>query len=93
MNSDSIGGEFQVGSDPEPQSINLFDVFWKELQLRGTRVYEAADYERAIALAASSSLPLELLVTSVEPLERLPEVFATLDSRIKDVKILVDCRS
>ena len=78
---------------PEPQSINLFDVFWKELQLRGTRVYEADDYERAIALAASSSLPLELLVTSVEPLERLPEVFATLDSRIKDVKILVDCRS
>ena len=38
---------------PEPQLVKLFDVFWKELQLRGARVYEPEDFERAIELLGS----------------------------------------
>jgi 2-desacetyl-2-hydroxyethyl bacteriochlorophyllide A dehydrogenase len=76
---------------PEPQPISLFDVFWKELRIAGARVYEPEDYERAIALVAGGSLPLERLVTSVEPLQRLPEIFQGIGERTSDVKILVDC--
>ncbi|MGZ4333741.1 MAG: zinc-dependent alcohol dehydrogenase [Gaiellaceae bacterium] len=75
----------------EPTPVRLFDFFWKELQLRGARVYEPADYERAIELLASGALPLERLVSRVEPLERLPAVFAEMASGLSDIKILVDC--
>ena len=78
---------------PEPQPIRLFDVFWKELQLRGARVYEPDDYERAIELVASDDLPLERLITAVEPLDRLPAVFDEMTARPRGVKILVDCRT
>ena len=44
-------------------------------------------------LVAGGSLPLADLVTSVEPLERLPEVFARLDGRSDAVKVLIDCQA
>jgi 2-desacetyl-2-hydroxyethyl bacteriochlorophyllide A dehydrogenase len=77
---------------PEPQPVNLFDVFWKELELRGARVYEAEDYERAIALIAGGSLPLDRLITAIEPLDRLPAVFQEYARGSTAMKILVDCR-
>src|SRR3954453_2266121 len=76
---------------PEPPPVRLFDFFWKELELRGARVYEPEDYERAIELIASGVLPLERLITKVEPLERLPAVFDELANGTTGVKILVDC--
>ena len=78
---------------PEPQPVSLFDFFWKELQLRGARVYERDDYEQAIRLLAEGNLPLERIVTAVEPLERLPAVFEELARGHEAMKILVDCRA
>src|SRR3954468_17898656 len=74
---------------PEAPPIRLFDFFWKELELRGARVYEPEDYERAIELVARGVLPLERLITKVEPLERLPAVFDELANGTTGVKILV----
>lgn len=76
---------------PQPQPVRLFDLFWKELQVRGARVYEPVDYERAIELLVEGELPLERLITRVEPLVRLPEVFAEWEA--SDVKVLLDCRA
>jgi (R,R)-butanediol dehydrogenase/meso-butanediol dehydrogenase/diacetyl reductase len=76
---------------PEPAQVNLFDLFWKELDLRGARVYEPQDYLRAIELLSGGSLPLEKLVTAVEPLERLPAVLDELSSGGSAMKILIDC--
>ncbi len=78
---------------PEPEPVRLFDLFWKELQLIGTRVYEPEDYTRAIALVDGGSLPLARLITSVEPLDSLPALFANPASTSSAVKVLVDCRS
>jgi (R,R)-butanediol dehydrogenase/meso-butanediol dehydrogenase/diacetyl reductase len=78
---------------PEPQPISLFDFFWKELELRGARVYEPEDYERAIALIAAGALPLGKLITSIEPLDRLPAVFEEQSREASAMKILVDCQS
>ena len=78
---------------PDPQPVRLFDFFWKELQLCGARVYEPADYERAIELIAARTLPLERLISRVELLERLPAVFEELVRGTGDIKVLVDCRA
>jgi (R,R)-butanediol dehydrogenase / meso-butanediol dehydrogenase / diacetyl reductase len=78
---------------PASQPVNLFDFFWKELELRGARVYEPKDYERAIELLAAGGLPFDRLITKVEPLERLPAVFAEQARGSSAMKILVDCRS
>ena len=38
---------------PEPKPVALFDLFWKELELRGARVYEPEDFEVAIQMLAA----------------------------------------
>ena len=77
---------------PEPQPVRLFDFFWKELRMVGARVYEPEDYARAIDLLAEDALPLEHLISAVEPLERLPSVFEELDDAAA-MKVLIDCRA
>lgn len=77
---------------PAPQQVSLFELFWKELQVCGARVYEPQDYERAIELLDGGSLPLARLVTAVEPLERLPALFEELAAGGGSaMKVLVDC--
>jgi (R,R)-butanediol dehydrogenase/meso-butanediol dehydrogenase/diacetyl reductase len=77
---------------PDPAPVRLFDFFWKELHLAGARVYEPSDYDEAISLLASDALPVERLITGVEPLERLPSVFAELQGDPRAMKTLIDCR-
>ncbi len=76
---------------PEAQPVRLFDLFWKELTLIGARVYEPVDYEQAIEILAAGSLPLESLITGVEPLDRLSSVFESLAATPSAMKILMDC--
>jgi 2-desacetyl-2-hydroxyethyl bacteriochlorophyllide A dehydrogenase len=78
---------------PEPAPMALFDVFFKELDIRGVRVYEPEDFEAAIELLAAGPLDLERLITAVEPLERVPAVFEELLAGRPAMKILVDCRT
>lgn len=78
---------------PEPQPVRLFDFFWKELQLRGARVYEPEDFDRAIELIAAGTMPLERLISRVESLERLPSLFEELAHGTSDIKVIVDCRA
>ena len=78
---------------PEPKPVALFDLFWKELEVRGARVYEAEDFDAALELLAAGTLGIERLLTAVEPLERAPEVFSELLAGREAMKILVDCRA
>jgi (R,R)-butanediol dehydrogenase / meso-butanediol dehydrogenase / diacetyl reductase len=78
---------------PEPKPVALFDLFWKELEVRGARVYEPEDFEAAIELIAGGSLELERVITGVEPLERVPALFDELRAGRSAMKILVDCRA
>lgn len=85
------GRAIVVAVHPQPVEVNLFQFFWKELQMRGVRVYEPEDYEEALRLMAEGNLPLESLITKVEPLDRLPDAFRELNASPEAVKILVDC--
>ena len=78
---------------PKPSPVALFDLFWKELDVRGARVYEPEDFEAAIALLVDDPLGLERLISAVEPLERVPAVFDELRAGRQAMKILIDCRT
>jgi 2-desacetyl-2-hydroxyethyl bacteriochlorophyllide A dehydrogenase len=81
-----------VAIHSQPVAVDLFRLFWRELELRGARVYERRDFERAVEMLASGEIPSEQLISAVEPLERTPDAFARLESGAEVVKVLIDCQ-
>lgn len=78
---------------PKPVELNLFQFFWKELKLCGARVYEPEDYEKALQFIAAKSLPLESMITRVEPLDDIQAAFENLDATPNAMKVLIDCQA
>lgn len=76
---------------PKPAEINLFQFFWKELRMRGARVYEPQDYEQALSLLAAGTLPLERLITNTAPLDEIQSAFESLDGDPTGIKVLIEC--
>lgn len=76
---------------PEPQKVDLFRFFWRELQMVGARVYEPEDFEEAISLAGSATLPLGRLVSSVRPLVDLQKAFEDLQTSTNTMKVIIKC--
>ena len=81
-----------VAIHARPVEVNLFQFFWKELRLIGTRVYEPEDYENAIQLIASGELPLADLITEVHPLDKIAELFPRLEADPSAMKVLLSCQ-
>ncbi len=75
----------------QPPQVDLFKFFWRELSLRGARVYEAQDFEEAISLAASGALPLDKLITNVCPLDELEWGMRQLENGGEVMKVLIEC--
>lgn len=75
----------------EAPKVDLFRFFWRELRLIGARVYEPQDFEKAIALAASGTIPLDRIVTNTVPLEGLTGAFREMERGGEVMKILVRC--
>ncbi len=72
----------------KPQ-IDLFQFFWRELQLIGARVYEPEDYEKAIATIASGGVDADTIITDVSPLADIQAAFEALDSSPTAMKSLI----
>ena len=75
----------------EPPKVDLFRFFWRELRLRGARVYEHQDFEKAIELAATGSIPFRRLITGVYSLDQLETGFQQMAKGGEVMKILVNC--
>lgn len=82
-----------VGIHPEPRKVDLFQIFFSELKLIGARVYEAEDFEEAIALAASGQIPFEQLITEIRDLDNVQKIFETIDASPDGIKYLIDCQT
>ena len=78
-----------VAIHAEPKSVDLFRFFWREIKLIGARVYEPEDFDEAIALAASGSLPLDKMITQISPLSEAQTVFETIDKNPAGMKYLL----
>jgi (R,R)-butanediol dehydrogenase / meso-butanediol dehydrogenase / diacetyl reductase len=81
-----------VAIHSQPVAIDLFRVFWRELELAGARVYERRDFERAVEMLSAGDVPAAELISIVEPLDRTAEAFSALESGADVVKVLIDCR-
>jgi threonine dehydrogenase-like Zn-dependent dehydrogenase len=78
-----------VAIHPTPREIDLQRVFWRELSILGARVYERADFERAVELVADGVIPADLLISRVVPLSETASAFEDLEGG-RAMKILVD---
>ncbi|MDT0549582.1 zinc-dependent alcohol dehydrogenase [Streptomyces lonegramiae] len=80
-----------VAIHPRPREVNLHRFFWRELTLIGARLYDRADFERAVALVADGTISAERLISKIVPLTEAPAAFETLEAGGDVMKILVDC--
>ena len=78
-----------VAIHPEPRPVNLFKFFWSELKLLGARLYEERDFDEAIELAPQ--LHLDQLITQINPIDEVQQVFETIESNPNGIKYLIDC--
>jgi (R,R)-butanediol dehydrogenase / meso-butanediol dehydrogenase / diacetyl reductase len=77
----------------QPPPVDLFRVFWRELEILGARVYERQDFERAVDLLTNRQIPADRLISAVEPLERVAHAFEALETGGDMVKVMLDCRA
>jgi (R,R)-butanediol dehydrogenase / meso-butanediol dehydrogenase / diacetyl reductase len=82
-----------VAIHPQARPVSLFRLFWRELTVIGARVYERADYERAVDLVAAGVVPADALISAVVPLSEAADAFARLESGSGVMKVLIDCRA
>jgi (R,R)-butanediol dehydrogenase/meso-butanediol dehydrogenase/diacetyl reductase len=78
-----------VAIHPESPRVDLFAVFWKELELHGARVYDRSDFEEAVRLLAAGTVPADALITDVFPLADVDSAFERLRQGRDVVKVLV----
>ncbi len=87
------GRILMVAIHGQKREVDLFKFFWKELKLIGARVYEKEDYEKAIALITANELPFEEMITDVQPLSSIQQVFENIDNNPDGMKVLMDCQA
>ncbi|MFE2726131.1 zinc-binding dehydrogenase [Kitasatospora sp. NPDC059327] len=80
-----------VAIHPRPREVNLHRFFWRELTLVGARLYDRADFEKAVTLVADGTIPAERLISKVVPLTQAAAAFEALEGGGDVMKILLDC--
>jgi len=76
----------------KPQ-VDMFQFFWRELELIGARVYEPADYDKAITLIDTGAIDAEAMITDVTDLADIQAAFEALDSSPTAMKSLIRVES
>jgi len=54
-------------------------------------VYEKEDYEKSINLITANELPFGEMITDVQPLSNIQNVFENIDQNPDGMKVLMDC--
>jgi len=82
-----------VAIHSEKPQVDLFQFFWKELELLGARVYEATDFEKAIELIATKAIDVAPYISSVSSLSEINDAFASMSGNPQGMKALVNCQT
>jgi len=72
-------------------TVDLFQFFWKEIEMIGARVYEPDDYDEAIRMVAAEEIDSKRLITSVQSLNSIQSAFEELAGNPTAMKTLVQC--
>lgn len=70
-------------------NVDLFQFFWKELELLGARVYEPTDYDRALALLSNGDIAADTIITDLRNLDEVGDVLGSLTSDPTMLKTLI----
>jgi len=87
------GRVVMVAVFPKPVPVDLHKFFWREMRLIGTRVYEPQDFDEAIDLLATTTIPFRQLITGVYALDGLEKGLLEMEQGADVMKILIDCQS
>ena len=80
-----------IGIFAEPAPVNLAQILWREMTVRGVRMYEPEDFETAIPMVASRAVPFDRLISDIRPLERIQETFEEIERGANFMKALLKC--
>ena len=69
-------------------TIDLFQFFWRELEMIGARVYEPEDYDAAIQLL-TGGVGAERLITDIQSLHSIGDAFKALTENPNSMKTLI----
>ena len=80
-----------VAIHAEKKAVDLFKLFWRELEVIGVRVYEPDDFDKAIDLIANNNIDLSEIITEVKNLDEITDVFESTLSNPQAMKSVVKC--
>jgi 2-desacetyl-2-hydroxyethyl bacteriochlorophyllide A dehydrogenase len=69
--------------------IDMFQFFWRELDLLGARVYRPADYDTAMALLAKGVVDCDAFITDIQGLDDIEKAFHTLTQNPNAMKSMI----
>ncbi|HWG85851.1 MAG TPA: alcohol dehydrogenase catalytic domain-containing protein [Deinococcales bacterium] len=89
-----INGQIMlVGIYKKPTALDLQGISFKEIDVKGSRVYTPEDFRIACSLAASGRVALKPLISHVLPLGKVAEGFEVLASGGAALKVMFDIGS
>jgi len=79
-----------VGIAHEPQVVDLMNIVFKELTVKGVRVYRDLDFAKALAFVAENQNVLQNFISEVFPLEKLEDALTVASNPEKSNKVIVE---
>ncbi len=70
-------------------NIDMFQFFWRELDLIGARVYRPKDYDRAMALLAEGVVDCDAFITDIQNLSDIQAAFKSLTENPNAMKSMI----
>ncbi len=70
-------------------NVDLFQFFWRELELIGARVYRKEDYDEAMQLLSASVVDCDSFITDIKPLEDIQSAFQMLTANPNAMKTMI----
>ncbi len=78
-----------VAIHPKKPEIDLFQFFWRELELLGARVYAPEDFEEAIQLVSNGDIDCNAMITDIRNLDDISLAFEALSGNPMAMKSLI----
>lgn len=69
--------------------VDMFQFFWRELELIGARVYRPEDYEAAMVLLAKGVVDCDSFITDIQGLEDIQAAFEALTQNPNAMKSMI----
>jgi (R,R)-butanediol dehydrogenase / meso-butanediol dehydrogenase / diacetyl reductase len=70
-------------------TVDMFQFFWRELELFGARVYRPEDYDQAMKLLTEGVVDCASFITDVQPLEAIQSAFEALTQNPSAIKSMI----